>query len=69
MNAIEINKMIVQLVGELIDKPLSSGEIEYSPETYGFVFEELRKNSLRINNKTLESMLRANTKMLMVICL
>ena len=68
MNAIEINKLIVQLVGELIDKPLSSGEIEYSPETYRFVLEELRKNFLCINNKTLESMLRANAKMLMVIC-
>jgi hypothetical protein len=68
MNAIEINKIIVQLVGKLIDKPLSSGEIEYSPETYRFVLEELRKNFLRINNKTLESMLIANAKMLMVIC-
>jgi hypothetical protein len=68
MNAIEINKIIVQLVGKLIDKPLGSGEIEYSPETYRFVLEELRKNFLRINNKTLESMLRANAKMLMVIC-
>jgi hypothetical protein len=67
MNAIEINKIIVQLVGKLIDKPLSSGEIEYSPETYRFVLEELRKNFLRINNKTLESMLIANAKMLMVI--
>jgi hypothetical protein len=68
MNAIEINKMIVHLLAKLIDKPLSSGEIEYSPETYRFVLEELRKNFLRINNKTLESMLRANAKMLMVIC-
>ena len=62
MNAIEINKMIVQLVGKLIDKPLSSGEIEYFPETYRFVLEELRKNFLRINNKTLESMLRPKQK-------
>jgi hypothetical protein len=68
MNAIEINEMIVHLLAKLIDKPLSSGEIEYSPETYRFVLEELRKNFLRINNKTLESMLRANAKMLMVIC-
>lgn len=68
MNAIEINKIIIQLVGKLIDKPLSSGEIEYSPETYRFVIEELRRNFLPINNKTLESTLRANAKMLMVIC-
>jgi hypothetical protein len=68
MNATEINKIIVQLIGKLIDKPLRSGEIEYSPETYRFVLEELRRNFLRINNKTLESMLRANAKMLMVIC-
>jgi hypothetical protein len=68
MNSIEINEIIVQLVGKLIDKPLSGGEIEYSPETYRFVLEELRKNFLRINNKTLESKLRANTKLLMVIC-
>ena len=68
MNATEINKIIVQLIGKLIDKPLRSGEIEYSPETYRFVLEELRKNFLRINNKTLESMLGANAKMLMVIC-
>jgi hypothetical protein len=32
------------------------------------VIEELRKNFLHIDNKTLELMLRANAKMLMVIC-
>ena len=32
------------------------------------MIEELRKNFLHIDNKTLESMLRANVKMLMVIC-
>jgi hypothetical protein len=68
MNSIEINKIIVQLVGKLIDNPLSSGEIEYSPGTYRFVLEELRKHFLRINNKMLESRLRANAKLLMVIC-
>ena len=68
MNAHELNKTIVQLIGKLIDKPLSSGEIEYAPETYRFVFDELRKNFFHIDNKTLESMLRANAKMLMVIC-
>jgi hypothetical protein len=68
MNAHELNKTIVQLIGKLIDKPLSRGEIEYAPEMYRFVIDELRKNFLHIDNKTLESMLRANVKMLMVIC-
>ena len=44
MNAHELNKTIVQLIGKLIDKHLSSGEIEYAPEMYRFVIEELRKN-------------------------
>jgi hypothetical protein len=68
MNAHELNKTIVQLIGKLIDKPLSRGEIEYAPEMYRFVIDELRKNFLSIDNKTLESMLGANAKMLMVIC-
>ena len=68
MNAHELNKTIVQLIGKLIDKPLSSGEIEYAPEMYRFVIDELRKNFLQIDNKTLKSILRANAKMLMVIC-
>jgi hypothetical protein len=68
MNAHELNKIIVQLIGKLIDKPLSSVEIEFAPETYKYVIDELRKNFLHIDNKTLESMLRANAKMLMVIC-
>ena len=68
MNAHELNKTIVQLIGKLIDKPLSSGEIEYAPEMYRFVIDEIRKNFLHIDNKTLESMLRPNVKMLMVIC-
>jgi hypothetical protein len=42
-------------------------EKEYSPETYRFVIEEL-KNFLRIYNKTLDSKLRANAELLMVIC-
>ena len=62
MNAHELNKTIVQLIGKLIDKPLRRGEIEYAPETYRFVIDELRKNFLHIDNKTLESMLRANAK-------
>jgi hypothetical protein len=68
LNTHELNNTIVQLIGNLIDKPLSSAEIEYAPETYKFVIDELRKNFLHIDNKTLESMLRANAKMLMVIC-
>jgi hypothetical protein len=68
MNPDELNKTIVQLIGKLIDKPLSSGEIEYAPEMYRFVIDELRKNFLTVDNKTLESMLGANAKMLMVIC-
>jgi hypothetical protein len=68
LNAHELNKTIVQLIAKLIDRPLSSGEIEYAPEKYKFVIEELRKNFLHIDNKTLELMLRANAKMLMVIC-
>jgi hypothetical protein len=68
MNAHELNKTIVQLIGKLINKPLSGVEIEYAPETYKYVIDELRKNFLHIDNKTLESMLRANAKMLMVIC-
>ena len=35
---------------------------------YRFVIDELRKNFLHIDNKTLESMLSANAKILMVIC-
>jgi hypothetical protein len=68
LNTHELNNTIVQLIGNPIDKPLSSAEIEYAPETYKFVIEKLKKNFLHIDNKTLESMLRANAKMLMVIC-
>jgi hypothetical protein len=68
MNAHELNKTIVQLIGKLIDRPLSSIEIEYAPEMYRFVIEELGRNFLHVNNETLEGMLRANAKMLMVIC-
>jgi hypothetical protein len=68
MNARELNETIVQLIGKLIDKPLSSVEIEYSPETYRFVIEELGRNYSHVNNETLECILRANAKMLMVIC-
>ena len=68
MNAHELNKTIVQLIGKLIDKPLSSVDIEYAPETYKYVIDELRKNFLHVDNKTLKSILRANAKMLMVIC-
>jgi len=32
MNAHELSKTILQLIGKLIDKPLSSVEIEYAPE-------------------------------------
>lgn len=68
MNAHDLNKTIVQLIGKLIDKPLSSVDIEYAPETYKYVIDELRKNFLHVDNKTLKSILRANAKMLMVIC-
>jgi hypothetical protein len=68
LNTHELNKTIVQLIGNLIDKPLSSAEIEYAPEMYKFVIEELKKNFLHIDNKTFESMLRANAEMLMVFC-
>jgi hypothetical protein len=43
MNAHEVNKIIVQLIGKLIGKPISSLEIEYAPEIYRFVIEELRR--------------------------
>jgi hypothetical protein len=39
MNAHELNKTILQLIGNVIDKPLSSIEIEYAPETYRFVIK------------------------------
>jgi hypothetical protein len=68
MNARELNEAIVQLIGKLVDKPLSSVEIEYAPETYRFVIEELGRNFSHVDNETLACMLRANTKMLMVIC-
>ena len=68
MNVHELNKTIVQLIGKLIDKPISSVEIEYAPETYKYVIDELRKNFLHVDNKTLKSILRANAKMIMVIC-
>jgi hypothetical protein len=68
MNARELNETIVQLIGKLIDRPLSSVEIKYAPKTYRFVIEELEKNFLHLDNKTLESILIANAKMLMVIC-
>jgi hypothetical protein len=68
MNAHELNKTIVQLIGKLIDRPISSVEIEYAPETYRFVIEELGRNFLHVDNETLECMLRTNAKMLMVIC-
>jgi hypothetical protein len=68
MNAHELNKTILQLIGKLIDKPLSSVEIEYAPETYRFVIEELGRNFLHVDNETLECILRTNAKMLMVIC-
>jgi hypothetical protein len=68
MNARELNETIVQLIGKLIDRPISSVEIEYAPETYRFVIEELGRNFLHVDNETLECMLRTNAKMLMVIC-
>jgi ethanolamine utilization protein EutA (predicted chaperonin) len=68
MNAHELNKTIIQLIGKLIDRPISSVEIEYAPETYRFVIEELGRNFLHVDNETLECMLRTNAKMLMVIC-
>ena len=68
MNTRELNETIVQLMGNLIDKPLSSIKIEYAPEMYRFVIEELGRNFSHVDNETLECMLRANAKMLMVIC-
>jgi hypothetical protein len=38
MDAHELNKTILQLIGNVIDKP-SSVEIEYAPETYRFVIK------------------------------
>jgi hypothetical protein len=68
MNARELNETIVQLIGKFIDIPLRSVEIEYAPETYRFVIKELGRNFSHVDNETLECMLRANAKMLMVIC-
>jgi hypothetical protein len=67
MKAHELNKTIVQLIGKLIDKPLSNGEIEYAPETYKFLIEELRKNLEHMKEKE-RNWIANSAFMLLLIC-